>query len=135
MSVWGINLTPLLASAGIAGIIIGLAAKDTLANFFGGISLFLDKPFKHGDWIVLSSGERGRVVDIGLRSTRIVTRDDILIAVPNSVIISTKIINESAPAGAMRIRLKISVLQGSYPEKVQEALLTLLRRAELIIPT
>jgi len=133
MSVWGINLTPLLASAGIAGIIIGLAAKDTLANFFGGISLFLDRPFKHGDYIVLSSGERGRVVDIGLRSTRIVTRDDILITVPNSVIINTKIINESAPADIMRIRAKISVLQGSDLEKVQKALLKIAKENRLVL--
>jgi MscS family membrane protein len=133
MSVWGINLTPLLASAGIAGIVIGLAAKDTLGNFFGGISLFLDKPFKRGDWIVLSSGERGRVVDIGLRSTRIVTRDDVLITVPNSVIISTKIINQSAPAGAMRIRAKIAVSQGSDLEKVQEALLKIAKENRLVL--
>ena len=133
MGIWGINLTPLLASAGIAGIIVGLAAKDTLGNFFGGISLLLDKPFKHGDYIVLSSGERGRVVDIGLRSTRIVTRDDILITVPNSVIISTKIINETAPAGIMRVRAKISVLQGSAPEKVQEALLKIAKENRLVL--
>jgi MscS family membrane protein len=133
MSIWGINLTPLLASAGIAGIVIGLAAKDTLGNFFGGISLFLDKPFKHGDYIVLSSGERGRVVDIGLRSTRIVTRDDILVTVPNSVIISTKIVNETAPFGTMRIRAKISVLQGSDLEKVQEALLKIAKENRLVL--
>ena len=68
LAVWQINLTPLLASAGLAGIIVGLAAKDTLGNFFGGISVFLDRPFKPGDYIVLRSGERGKVVDIGLRS-------------------------------------------------------------------
>jgi MscS family membrane protein len=133
MGVWGVNLTPLLASAGIAGIIIGLAAKDTLGNFFGGISLFLDRPFKHGDFIVLSSGERGRVVDIGLRSTRIVTRDDILITVPNSVIVSTKIINETAPAGIMRVRAPISVLQGSDLEKVKEALLKIAKENRLVL--
>ncbi len=133
MAVWGINLTPLLASAGIAGVIIGLAAKDTLANFFGGISLFLDKPFKHGDWIVLGSGERGEVVDIGLRSTRIVTRDDIMITVPNSVIISTKIVNETAPSGTMRIRAPISVLQGSDLETVQKALLKIAEENRLVL--
>jgi MscS family membrane protein len=72
-----INLTPLLASAGLAGVIVGLAAKDMPGNFFGGISVFLDRPFKPGDYIALKSGERGKVMDIGLRSTRIVTRDDV----------------------------------------------------------
>jgi MscS family membrane protein len=69
MAVWNINLTPLLASAGIVGIVVGLAAKDTLGNFLGGISLFLDRPFKRGDFIILNSGERGRVHDIGLIPT------------------------------------------------------------------
>ncbi len=99
----------MLASAGIAGLIVGLAAKDSLANFFGSISVFLDRPFKPGDYIVLSSGGGGKVVDIGLRSTRILTRDDVLISVPNSVIVSTKIINESAPYPRMRVRIKVSV--------------------------
>jgi len=134
MSVWGINLTPLLASAGIAGIIIGLAAKDTLGNFFGGISLFLDRPFKHGDYIVLGSGERGRVVDIGLRSTRIVTRDDILITIPNSVIVSTKIINESAPSRKMRVRIKVSVSDKSDLEHVTDVLLKLAKANRMVLP-
>jgi MscS family membrane protein len=133
MAVWNINLTPLLASAGIVGIVVGLAAKDTLGNFLGGISLFLDRPFKRGDFIILNSGERGRVHDIGLRSTRIITRDDILITVPNSVIVSTKIINETAPAGIMRVRAKISVLQGSDVENVQEALLKIAKENRLVL--
>ena len=76
------SLTAVFASAGIVGLGIALAAKETLANFFGGISIFLDRPFKSGDYIVLDSGERGRVVEVGLRSTRILTRDDIQIPVP-----------------------------------------------------
>ncbi len=133
LAIWDVNLTPLLASAGIAGIIIGLAAKDTLGNFFGGISLSLDRPFKRGDYIVLNSGERGRVVDIGLRSTRIVTRDDILITVPNSVIVSTKIINETAPYPRMRVRTKVSVSDQSDLERVNETLLKLARANSLVL--
>ncbi|MGB6063241.1 MAG: mechanosensitive ion channel domain-containing protein [Desulfomonilaceae bacterium] len=88
LSIWQINLTPLLASAGLIGIVVGLAAKDTLGNFFGGISVFLDRPFRPGDYLVLNSGERGKVIDIGIRSTKILTRDDVLISVPNSLIVS-----------------------------------------------
>lgn len=58
--IWEVNLTPLFASAGIVGIAIALAAKDTLANFFGGIALFTDAAYKVGDYIILGSGERGR---------------------------------------------------------------------------
>lgn len=133
LGIWQINLTPLLASAGLIGIIVGLAAKDTLGNFFGGISVFLDKPFKRGDWIVLQPGERGKVIDIGLRSTRILTRDDVLITIPNSAIANSKIINESAPKRRMRVRVKISALQGSDPDKVQEALLKIAEENELVL--
>lgn len=117
LAVWKINLTPLIASAGLIGIIVGLAAKDTLGNFFGGISVLLDRPFRRGDYIVLNSGDRGKVIDIGLRSTRILTRDDILISIPNSVIVNTKIVNESAPNRRMRVRVKVSV---AYTSNIQQ---------------
>ncbi|MDY6777772.1 MAG: mechanosensitive ion channel, partial [Candidatus Nanohaloarchaea archaeon] len=71
LAVWKINVTPLLASAGIAGIAIGFAAKDTVANFFGGIALYFDNTYKIGDFIVLDSGESGFVEDVGVRSTTI----------------------------------------------------------------
>ncbi len=133
LSVWQVNLTPLLASAGLAGIIIALAAKDVMGNFFGGISVFLDRPFRPGDYIVLGSGERGRVVHIGLRSTRIVTRDDTLVSIPNSVIVSTKIINESAPNRRMRVRTKLSVASTSDVDQVEEILLKVARANSLVL--
>ncbi len=123
LSIWKINVTPLLASAGIAGVAVALAAKDTLANFFGGISIFMDRPYKISDFIVLDGGERGEVVEIGIRSTRIKTRDDILISIPNSILANTKIINESAPIPNFRIRIPASVAYGSDIEKVEEILL------------
>jgi len=103
LTIWNINVTPLLASAGIVGVLVALAAKDTVGNFFGGISIFVDKPFKIGDYIVLDGKERGEVVMIGIRSTRIKTRDDILITIPNSIIANSKIVNESAPQPQFRI--------------------------------
>ena len=123
LSIWKINITPLLASAGIAGAGIALAAKDTIANFFGGISVFTDKPFKIGDFIVLDKGERGEVVTIGIRSTRIKTLDDVMITIPNSVLINSKIVNESAPTPNLRIKTSIGVAYGSDIELVEKALL------------
>jgi len=123
LSIWEVNVTPLLASAGIAGVAVALAAKDTLANFFGGISIFIDKPYKIGDYIVLDRGERGEVVKIGIRSTRIKTRDDIMISIPNAIIANTKIINESAPVPNFRIRVPISVAYGSDIEMVEQTLM------------
>jgi small-conductance mechanosensitive channel len=80
--VWKINVSPLLASAGIVGLAVALAARDTLANFFGGINIFLDKPLSTGDFIIIESGELGEIVDIGVRSTLICTRDDEQISIP-----------------------------------------------------
>lgn len=123
LAIWNVNLTPLFASAGIAGIAVALAAKDTLANFFGGVSIFADRSFKVGDYIILDSGERGEVVEIGIRSTRINTRDDVLITVPNSVLATTKIINESAPVPRFRIRIPVGVAYGSDVDEVEATLL------------
>lgn len=121
--IWSIDLTPLFASAGIAGIAIALAAKDTMANFFGGISLYADRAYKVGDYIILDSGERGEVVEMGIRSTRIKTRDDVLISIPNSILANTMIINESAPEPRFRIRIDIGVAYGSDLSRVEEILI------------
>jgi len=125
LAVWKKDITPLLASAGIAGVAVAFAAKDTLANFFGGISVFLDKPYKIGDYIVLDGGERGEVVAIGVRSTRIKTRDDVQITIPNSIIANTKVVNESAPAPNFRVRVPIGVAYGSDIDQVQQVLLAI----------
>lgn len=134
LSLWRINITPVIASAGIAGAAVAFAAKDTIANFFGGISVFVDKPFKIGDYIVLDKGERGEVVAIGVRSTRIRTRDDILITIPNAIIANSKIINESAPVPNFRVRIPVSVSYGSDIDLVQEALLEVARKNENVLP-
>jgi len=122
LSVWRLDITPILASAGIAGVAVALAAKDTLANFFGGVSIFVDRPYRIGDYIVMDDGQRGEVVEIGVRSTRIKTRDDILITIPNSVMANTKIINQSAPIPNFRVRIAIGVAYGSDVDRVEEVL-------------
>ena len=123
LAIWQVNLTPLFASAGIAGIAVALAAKDTLSNFFGGISIFMDRTYKLGEYIILESGERGEVVEIGIRSTRMKTRDDVMITIPNSIMANSKIINESAPIPRFRIRVPVGVAYGSDLEKVEQVLL------------
>jgi MscS family membrane protein len=133
LAIWKINITPLLASAGIAGLAVALAAKETLSNFFGGISVLLDQPYKVGDYIVLDSGERGEVVEVGLRSTRIMTRDDVQISIPNSIITSTKIVNESAPEPRFRVRIKVGVAYGSDVDEVERVLLDAAHRNPLVV--
>ena len=121
---WNVDLTAWLASAGIIGIAVGFAAKDTLANLFAGIFILADAPYKLGDFIVLGSGERGMVTDIGIRSTRLLTRDDLEVTIPNSVIANGKIVNETGgPHKKRRVRVTVGVAYGSDIDRVREVLL------------
>lgn len=123
---WDININGILASAGVLGVVLGLAAKDTISNFFAGIFLMADSPFKVGDYILLDSGERGYVNQMGLRSTRFMTRDDIEITIPNSVIASSKIVNESGgPGESERVRITIHISYGSDIDHVKKVLINL----------
>jgi MscS family membrane protein len=122
--VWGLDVTAWLASAGIVGIAVGFGAKDTVANFFAGVFILADAPYKVGDFIVLDSGERGQVTHIGLRSTRILTRDDIEVTVPNAVMGNTKIINETGGRHEKeRVRIKVACAYGSDIHHVKQVLL------------
>jgi MscS family membrane protein len=130
---WHIDMTAWLASAGIVGIAIGFAAKDTLANLFSGVFILADAPYKIGDFVVLDSGERGEITHIGIRSTRLLTRDDIEVTVPNSVMGNTKIINESGgPAEKYRIRIAVGVAYGSDIDKVREILMNIALSEEAV---
>jgi MscS family membrane protein len=121
---WDLDVTGWIASAGIAGIVLGFAAQDTLSNLFAGVSIFADRPYRIGDMIHLDSGERGRVTRIGLRSTRMLTRDHIEITIPNSIMAQAKILNETGgPSRKFRIRAKVGVAYGSDLEKVRQTLL------------
>ena len=111
---WDINVTAWVASAGIVGLALSFAAKDTLSNLFAGVSIVMDAPYKTGDFIILDSGERGVVTHIGLRSTRILTRDDIEITIPNGIIGNSKIINEAGgPSEKHRVRIAVGAAYGS----------------------
>jgi MscS family membrane protein len=124
MAAWGINVTGWLASAGILGIAIGFAAKDTLANLFAGIFILTDAPYRIGDFIVLGNN-RGMVTHIGIRSTRILTRDDIEITIPNASIANSQIINETAGRHEkIRIRITVPVAYDSDVQQVRRILLS-----------
>jgi len=120
---WDIDVTGWIASAGILGIAIGFAAKDTIANLFAGIFILTDTPYKIGDFILLNQNLRGKVTQIGIRSTRILTRDDIEITIPNATIANSQIVNESAgPHRNLRLRATVEVAYGSDIDKVKEVL-------------
>ena len=120
---WGIPLTSWLTSAGIAGIAVGFAAKDTLTNLFAGVYIVADTPYVVGDFVVLDERIRGQVIEIGMRSTRLMTRDDIAVTVPNAVIANAQIVNETGgPHEKMRVRVKVEAAYGSDVDQVREVL-------------
>ncbi len=129
-SIWDIDITPLLASAGIAGFVIAFAAKDTLSHLFGGISMYFDRPFKVNDRIQLDSGEIGDVLEIGIRSTRVKTFDETVVVIPNSIIANSKIINYNQPESKIKAKIHINVSYGSDIKKVRETLLDIANKIE-----
>ena len=125
LRIWEWDVTPWIASAGVVGLAFGFAAKDSLANLFGGLSIIIDTPYSLGDFIVLESGERGAVTKIGVRSTRLLTRDDIEITVPNAQIAAAKIVNEAGGhTEKSRVRVKVGVAYGSDIQEVKDILMT-----------
>jgi MscS family membrane protein len=124
MVAWALDVTGWLASAGIVGIAVGFAAKDSLANLFAGIFIIADAPYKLGDFIMFEDGLRGRVTDIGLRATRILTRDDIEINIPNQVIGNSRVVNETGgPHEQERVQIKVSAAYGADIDLVRQVLL------------
>lgn len=109
-----IEITPFLASAGIAGIAIGMAAKETLADVFAGVFLIADRPVRVGDRVKIDSigkhwGSWGDVVDLGLRRTRIKNTDGVIVNYPNSLLANSVITNFSYEEGSIRVRVRFQV--------------------------
>ncbi len=113
----GLNLTSLIAGLGISGLALALAAKDTISNFFGALTVLLDRPFKVGDWVVVGASE-GEVIEINLRTTLIRTGLDTVITIPNANLVSTPVENY----GKRRWRRWQTMLHfdiNSHPDKVE----------------
>ena len=121
---WRIDVTAWLASAGIIGVAVGFAAKDTLSNLIAGVFILADAPYRLGDYLILDSGDRGRVTEIGIRATRLLTNDDVEIIVPNAIMANARIINESGgPFEKYRIRIAVGVAYGVDIDLVRQTLL------------
>jgi small-conductance mechanosensitive channel len=108
LSTFNINITPLIAGAGIMGIAIALAAQDLFSNFFGGAVIITDQPFKAGDRVLIND-VLGDVIHIGPRSTRIITLDSDIVTMPNTKIATSIIHNYSMPNPQVRIQIPVSV--------------------------
>jgi small-conductance mechanosensitive channel len=122
LKIFNIDVTPLIAGAGIAGIAVALAAQDFISNFFGGAIITVDKPFKVGDRIKVED-YYGDVLSVGTRSTRIKTLDYQIVTIPNNKLTTNIIINYSEPDPKLRITVPVSVAYGTNPLHVKKILL------------
>lgn len=127
----GLDITSLLAGLGLGGLAFALAAKDTVENLFGSMTVLLDRPFRVGDWVVIpGGGVEGVVESVGLRSTRIRTLNDSLITVPNATLIRSNVEN-LGERRARRWRTNLGVQYDTPPEKLEafcEAIRELIRQ-------
>jgi len=117
----GVNLTAVLSGLGIGGFAVALAARESLSNFFGTISILVSEIFSQGDWIE-ADGKEGNVVEIGLRVTTIRTFDNALIAIPNATLANKEVKNWSRRVIGRRIKMKIGVKYDSKREDLRKAI-------------
>lgn len=113
----GYNVASLIAGLGIGGLAVALAARDTLANFFGSITIFMDRPFRIGDWVKIGSAE-GIVEEVGFRSTRIRTFYNSLVSVPNSNV-STASIDNYGLREYRRLKTVLNLTYSTTPEQME----------------
>ncbi|EGQ2315525.1 mechanosensitive ion channel family protein [Campylobacter coli] len=115
----GFNISAIIASLGIGGLAVALAAKDIIANFFASILLLFDNSFNQGDWVEVS-GIEGTVVETGLRKTTIRTFDNCLVFLPNSTIMGANIKNWSKRRMGRHVRMYLGVGYDATPEKLEQ---------------
>ncbi len=115
---WGYNITGFLASLGLVGMAIALAAKDTVANLFGSLVIFTDKPFTIGDWIKTTNVE-GIVEAVGIRSTKVRTFAQAVVSVPNASLANSEILNWSR-MGKRRIKMTLGLTYNTNTQQMQK---------------
>jgi MscS family membrane protein len=132
---FGLDVTAIAAVVGLLGLAIGLAARDTIADIISGIIIFVDQPFRIGDRIeVQAVGTWSDVVQIGLRSTRLVTRDNRMLIIPNSIIGGNEIINYSFPDPTYRVQTDLGVSYDADVEDARRLIIETVRQLEGVMP-
>ena len=117
----GFNVGAAMAGIGVAGLTIGFAAKDSLSNVIAGFLIVWDKPFVSGDWITMA-GESGCVSEITMRTTRIRTRENTYVVIPNQTVINEVLVNHSKN-GSTRLNVSIGIAYKEYIPAAREVLL------------
>lgn len=131
---YGIEVSALVTTLGIGSLAVALAAQETLGNMLTGFTIMVDRPFKVGDRIeILDIDTWGDVVEIGLRSTRILTRDHRMVSVPNSVIGKRLVVNYSDPSTTFRVQTTVGVAYGTDIEKARQVMITAIQSQDWVM--
>jgi small-conductance mechanosensitive channel len=118
LSEFNVRITPILTALGVGGLAVALALQDTLANFFAGIHILVEEPISVGDFIELSERDRGTVLDIGWRTTRILTSANSVIVIPNQKITSGILINHNLPNQRVAAEVIMNAAHRADPEHI-----------------
>lgn len=116
----GISITPLLATLGVGGLAVALALQDTLANFFAGVHILVERPIAVGDYVRLTEDEQGTVSDIGWRTTRLLTTANNIVVIPNKTITSGNLLNYSMPSKPVSVFIPIVLAHDADVDKASE---------------
>lgn len=130
LGIWGIEIGPLLTGLGIGGVAIAFALQSSLGNVFGGVSMILDKSVNVGDLVNLDDGTAGKIVKIGLRSTKIKTFDNEIVIVPNSKLSESNIKNVAQPEPKTRVVVPFNVAYGTDVDKVKKMILKEIKKVK-----
>jgi len=131
MAQFGFDIVSLVAGLGIVGLAVGFAAQSTLANFIAGITILLEQSFQVGDWIHINDNE-GRVVLIALRTTHILTRDNITVIIPNSNVASSEVINLTSK-NFIRFDIRVRIAFEDDIETARKEILQVLSNTDAVL--
>lgn len=131
---FGIEISALVTTLGIGSLAFALAAQETLGNMIAGFTILVDQPFKVGDRVeILDIDTWGDVTEIGLRSTRILTRDNRLVSVPNAVIGKGLVVNYSVPSTKYRVETHVGVAYGADLEEARQVMIEAIRAQDWVM--
>ena len=134
LSYFGINVSTLTSALGIGGLAFSLAAQNTLADAIAGVIILIDQPFRVGDRIEIQGvGTWGDITEIGLRTTRIRTRDNRMVIVPNSILSQNQIVNYSFPDPRYRIQTHVYIPFGESVEEIRQLLIQAVQQVEGVL--
>jgi small-conductance mechanosensitive channel len=122
----GIRLDALLAASTVVLVGIGFGLQNITQNFLSGLILLIERPVARGDFVRIGNAY-GNIEDVGMRATRVITRDEVTIIVPNSELTTGQVVNHSVPTSNLRFGVKVGVAYGSDTAKVSEVLLAVAR--------